>query len=97
MATTTAISSQTAAATAGADITIAGGASVQVWTTPTLAAGEAVQLWRTDGASVVERVREGSQPIELGSGRHSVSINGPITLRLIKTVTATATAVLYDS
>lgn len=97
MATTTAIPSGTGAATAAADITVASGASIQVWTTPRLGKGETVTVWRTDGASIVEEVVEGNNTVTLTNVNGSTALNGPITVRLIKSVTAVATTVLYDS
>ena len=95
--TTTAISSRTAAATSS-DITVPDGSSIQVWVDATLASGEVVDIHRTDGASIdVKLVEEGQSPARLDSSKTSIAIAGPITIKLYKGVTATATAVLYDS
>jgi len=95
--TTTAISSQTAAATSS-DITVPDGSSIQVWTDEVLATGESVNIHRTDGGSIdVPLVTDEHKPARLDGSKTSIAISGPITVKLYKGVTETATAVLYDA
>ena len=95
----TSIASTTAAATGAADITVATGDSIQVWTYPPLGAGEKVTVHRVTGGSPEHeaRVKEGGRPTGLGSGVENILLTGPAVFRLKKTVTATATTVYYDS
>jgi len=98
MASTTAISSQTAAATSS-DITLADGSSIQIWTSPALESDESVTLWRTAGGSPDDavRVQESGWYVQLDPSHQSISLAGPGTFRLKKSVTATATTVYYDA
>lgn len=99
MATNTAaIASTTSAATAAADIAVDSGASIQIWTAPALADGETVSVFRVSSSSPedVVRVYEGERPLQVKLGG-SIMVNGPGTFRLVKSATATATTVYYDS
>jgi len=96
MASTTAISSQTAAATSS-DITIASGSSIQVWTSLRMGQDETVGLYRTDGGSVEEEVVESNNPARITVNKPSLAISGPGIFRLKKSVTGDAVAVYYDS
>ena len=95
--TTTAITSQTTAATSS-DIAINSGSAIQIWTSPPLEPGETVALYRYDGTSEEEAIIEDGVALVVSDKMRSLLINGPISaLRLKKSVTATATAVYYDA
>ena len=94
---TTAITSQTAAATSS-DIAVASGDMIQIWVSPPLEPGETVDLYRYDGSSEEERVIEDGVALTLDSKNLSMVVTGPVNaLRLKKSVTGTATAVYYDA
>lgn len=96
--TTTAITSQTAAADS-AQISIDMGSSVQVYCTPKLRRGESVGLERsTDGGTTWIPVNDPIFGGRLLSGDiNSNVIAGPGVFRLVKSQTDKATAVLYDA
>lgn len=102
MATNVAITSKTAAETSSA-ITVADGASIKVWVSEFLTGGESVSIIQTDGSSVeiplVVYDQEEKAPwvVQIVPGITSVRLVGPGTFKLEKTVTATATAVYYDT
>ena len=99
---TTAVSSQTAAAVSSA-ITVADGSSIKVWVATPLAQGESVDIIQTDGSSVegslIEYDEEERRPwvAQLTPGITALIIRGPGTYKLSKSVTASAVAVYYDS
>ena len=96
MATTTAISSKTAADTA--DVSVGSGESIQVWTVPMLPADESVRILRIDSGDTVEvPVFDNGELLALSKENPQLLLNGPAVFRLDKSVTATATAVYYDS
>lgn len=96
MTTTTAIASDTAAGSA--DVVVADGASIQVWTVPNLAVGESVAIYRYDSSDTVEaKVIDKGEAVGVTRECGNVVLNGPGNFRLKKSVTATATAVYYDA
>lgn len=96
MATTIAIAAKTAAETS-ADITVASGDVIQVWTSAKLQDSETVRIYRYDGVSVEQPVMEGPNTVVIGSLRGSLALIGPGTFRLKKSITAASVAVNYDS
>lgn len=99
MTTTTAIPSGTAAATAAADITVASGDTIQVWTSAELMVDEKVTVHRVDSGDSFEVVvrDQGGSAVQLSPQAPSVALIGPAIFRLKKTATVSSVAVLYDS
>tara|TARA_S200002703_G_scaffold1263_1_gene2214 strand:+ start:14796 stop:15089 length:294 start_codon:yes stop_codon:yes gene_type:complete len=95
---TTAIASQTAAANSGT-ISLAAGSSIQVYSNPALPVGEVVTLERTpDSGTTWLPVKDNEfRGVVLSGKVHDNTVTGPGDFRLRKSVTATATAVYYDS
>jgi len=102
MATTAAITSKTAAELSSA-VTVADGASIKVWVSEFLAQGESVSIIQTDGSSVevplvvYDEDEKGPWAVQITPGVSAVRLVGPGTFKFNKTVTATATAVYYDT
>lgn len=96
MSTTTAVASTTS--TGSADVSVASGSAIQVWTSPRLRAGETVLIYRIDtGDTVEEAVVQKNKQLAITKENSSVLLNGPANFRIRKDVTAVATAVYYDS
>lgn len=102
MATTTAVSSQTATATS-ANIAVADGNTIKVWVSRVLGSGEDVTIIQTDGSSVeVEMIEydlaaKEKWPAQITPGVTAIMVSGPGTYKFRKSATAVATAVYYDS
>ena len=91
MATET-IASTTSGGTSAAYVTVAVGASIQVFTVPTLGFRETVDVIRTHDES--EDVFVGRA---LSAGEPSAIITGPGKFKVVLSETDTATAVYYDA
>lgn len=102
MATTTAVSSQTAAATSSL-ITVAAGSAIKVWVDVALADGETVDITQhndgdTASSALIESGDDGRPAVaQLQPGVTALMIIGPGYYKVSKSVTAVATAVYYDS
>jgi len=94
---TTAISSQTATANSSA-IALGAGETIQVFTDLPLGDNEDVSLQRSydSGTTWVKVIDSQYRGLVLTSRIESQSVSGPGTFRLVKSATATATAVYYD-
>lgn len=99
MATTTAISSQTTAGTYA--LTLAAGASAQVYCTPNMGARESVKLMRSidGGSTFTVKVNAGDPEgnVILSTSNNSVLLSGPGYFRIDKPVTSLATAIHVDT
>lgn len=99
MATATAVASQTIAGTYA--LTLAAGASAQVYCIPNMGARESVKLIRSiDGGSTYTVPVNGGDPegnVLLSSDNNSAIVTGPGYFRIDKPVTAVATAIHVDT
>jgi len=99
MATATAIASATGAGTYA--LTLAAGASAQVYCVPNMGARESVKLMRSiDGGSTYTVPVNGGDPegnVLLSSDNNSAIITGPGYFRVDKPVTSVATAIHVDT
>lgn len=102
MATTVAVSAQTAAATSS-NIAVADGSSIKVWVSEPLGEGEAVTVLQTDNSSVEVKVVEYDEderrpiPVQITPGVTALRLVGPGFFKLSKSVTSDSVAVYYDS
>jgi hypothetical protein len=103
MATTTAISSQLAAANSkdagelNAAITVADGAYITVFAVPRLNGAETVTAEIYDGSTYQALIDDKYKGIVLTSRTNAQSIKGPVRVSLTKSATATATAIKYEA
>jgi len=99
MATATAIASATGAGTYA--LTLASGASAQVYCVPNMGARESVKLMRSiDGGSTFTVPVNGGDPegnVLLSSDNNSAIVTGPGYFRIDKPATAVATAIHVDT
>jgi len=91
MATET-IPSTTAGGTSAAYVTVAAGASIQVFTIPTLGFRETVDVIRTHDESADVTLGRA-----LSEGEPSAIITGPGKFKFVLSATDTATTVYYDA
>jgi hypothetical protein len=97
MATVETISS-TAAAANGGTITLASGASAQVYAVPALGLRETVRLQQShNGSTWVDVNDEDFDGIVLQESRNRAVLTGPGTFRVVKSATAVATVIYYDN
>ena len=99
MATATAISSRNTSGTYA--LTLAAGASAQVYCVPNMGARESVKLMRSiDGGSTYTVSVNGGDPegnVLLSSDNNSAIVSGPGYFRVDKPVTLVATAIHVDT
>jgi len=103
MTTTTAISSQTAAANSkdagelNAVITIPDGSVITVFAVPRLTGAETVTAEIYNGATYQALIDAEHKGIVLTSRTNAQTISGPVLISLSKSATASATAVVYEA